>query len=84
MKKFVIFIFLLLSTSSVFAKTIDYRDIGSYPAGSENRPLNFGGFLTVYFNSVAEYENIPESYQYIALNFRNVEKNTPLYKALQK
>ncbi|NDK19935.1 S41 family peptidase [Candidatus Gracilibacteria bacterium] len=84
MKKFIIFIFLLLSTSSVFAKTIDYRNIDSYPAGSENRPLNFGGFLTVYFNSVAEYENIPESYQYIALNFRNVEKNTPLYRALQK
>lgn len=38
----------------------------------------------VYFNSIAEYENIPESYQYINLNFRNVEKNTPLYRALQK
>lgn len=38
----------------------------------------------MYFNSIAEYEGIPESYQYIHLNFRNVEKNTPLYKALQK
>lgn len=87
MKKFIIFFFLLLSLSGVFAKTamaMDYRDLSSYPAGSENRPLNFGGFLTVYFNSVGEYENIPESYQYIALNFRNVQKDTLLYKALQK
>lgn len=84
MKKILILLILLLSTSSVFAKTIDYRDISSYPAGSENRTLNFGGFLTVYFNSIGEYEGIPESYQYINLNFRNVEKNTPLYTALQK
>lgn len=85
MKKLIIsLLFLFLSLSSVSAKEIDYRDISSYPQGSENRPLNFGGFLTVYFNSIAEYENIPESYQYIALNFRNVEKNTPLYRALQK
>lgn len=40
--------------------------------------------MTVYFNSIAEYENIPESYQYIELNFLNVEKGTPLYTALQK
>ncbi|MDD2891659.1 MAG: S41 family peptidase [Candidatus Gracilibacteria bacterium] len=83
MKKIILLI-LLLSTTSVFAKNIDYRNINSYPIGSENRALNFGGFLTVYFNSIAAYENIPESYQYIALNFRNVEKGTPLYKALQK
>lgn len=84
MKKIIILLILLFSTSGTFAKTVDYRDISSYPAGSENRPLNFGGFLTVYFNSIAEYENIPESYQYISLNFRNVEKGTPLYSALQK
>lgn len=84
MKKIIIFLVLLLSAQNVFAKTIDYRDLSSYPAGSENRPLNFGGFLTVYFNSIAEYESIPESYQYIHLNFRNVQEDTPLYKALQK
>lgn len=84
MKKFIIFLVLLLSVQEVFAKAIDYRDLNSYPAGSENRPLNFGGFLTVYFNSIAEYEGVPESYQYIGLNFRNIQKNTPLYKALQK
>lgn len=85
MKKFIILFILLLSlTNGVFAKTVDYRDISSYPAGSENRVLNFGGFLTVYFNSIGDYEGIPESYQYISLNFRNVEKNTPLYTALQK
>lgn len=85
MKKIIIFLILILSTSSVFAKTLtNYRDIDSYPVGSENRILNFGGFLTVYFNSIAEYENIPESYQYIHLNFRNIERGTSLYKALQK
>ena len=85
MKKIIIFIILLLTTQGVFAKPIvDYRNINSYPVGSENRPLNFGGFLTVYFNSIGEYEGIPESYQYIGLNFRNITKDTPLYKALQK
>lgn len=87
MKKIIIVLILLLSTQWVWAKTTtitDYRNINSYPVGSENRPLTFGGFLTVYFNSVAEYENIPESYKYITLNFRNIEKNTPLYAALQK
>ena len=84
MKKFIILLLLLVSTQWVFAKTIDYRDISSYPVGSDNRPLNFGGFLTVYFNSIGRYENIPESYQYINLNFRNVKKDTPLYTALQK
>lgn len=38
----------------------------------------------MYFNSIAEYENIPESYQYIQLKFRNIRENTPLYRALQK
>lgn len=87
MKKIIILLLLLLSTQGVFAKTAtitDYRNLSSYPVGSENRALNFGGFLTIYFNSIAEYENIPESYQYIHLNFRNVEPNTALYKALQK
>lgn len=41
MKKIIIFLILLLSVQGVFAKTIDYRDIKSYPAGSENRSLNF-------------------------------------------
>lgn len=85
MKKIIVLLLIFLfSTQWAFAQSIDYRDIHSYPAGSENRPLNFGGFLTVYFNSIAEYEHIPESYQYINLNFRNVTKGTPLYKALQK
>lgn len=84
MKKLLTLILILLSTQGVLAKTMDYRDMGSYPIGSENRPLNFGGFLTVYFNSIGEYENIPESYQYIALNFRNIPSGTPLYRALQK
>lgn len=38
----------------------------------------------MYFNSVAEYEGIPESYRYIRLDFRNVKSGTPLYEALQK
>lgn len=87
MKKIIILLILLLSTQGVLAKSTaitDYRDIHSYPVGSENRALNFGGFLTVYFNSIAEYENIPESYKYISLNFRNIQKDTPLYTALQK
>ncbi len=87
MKKIIALIILLFSLGSSYvsaAEAIDYRNINSYPAGSENRPLNFGGFLTVYFNSIAEYEGIPESYKYIRLNFLNVGENTPLYQALQK
>ncbi len=85
MKKFFLAFFLvLLSFSSVSAKGFDYRDLANYPANSADKPLTFGGFLTVYFNSVGEYEGIPESYQYIGLNFSNIERNTPLYKALQK
>jgi hypothetical protein len=84
MKKLIFLFIFFITTQGVFAQNIDYRDIASYPAGSENRPLTFGGFLTVYFNSIAEYENIPESYKYIGLNFRNVEKDTKIYRALQK
>lgn len=85
MKKIVlILLFLLIFVPGNLTYATDYRDIDSYPAGSENRPLNFGGFLTVYFNSIAEYESIPESYRYIRLNFQNVKENTPLYSALQK
>ena len=84
MKKFLILLLLLISTQGVFAANIDYRDINSYPAGSEGRPLTFGGFLTVYFNSIGDYEGIPESYKYIALNYKNINPDTPLYKALQK
>lgn len=85
MKKFFLALFVvLLSFSSVSAKGFDYRDLANYPTGSADKPLTFGGFLTVYFNSVGEYEGIPESYQYIGLNFSNIERNTPLYKALQK
>lgn len=85
MKKFFLaFFIVLLSFSSVSAKGFDYRELSNYPVNSANRPLTFGGFLTVYFNSVGEYEGIPDSYQYIGLNFPNIEKNTPLYKALQK
>ncbi|MFA6090926.1 MAG: S41 family peptidase [Candidatus Gracilibacteria bacterium] len=84
MKKFLILLLLLISIQGVFAANIDYRDINSYPAGSEDRPLTFGGFLTVYFNSIGDYEGIPESYKYIALNYKNIDPDTPLYKALQK
>lgn len=85
MKKFFLsFLIIFLSFSSVLAKGFDYRELSNYPVNSANRPLTFGGFLTVYFNSVGEYEGIPESYQYIGLNFPNIERGTPLYKALQK
>ena len=86
-------IFLLILAGTLFlnifspvsaAVPVDYRNISSYPAGSSDRPLTFGGFLTVYFNSVAGYEGIPDSYKYIDLKFLNVEKGTPLYEALQK
>lgn len=85
MKKFLLSVCIfLLSVSFVWAKEFDYRDIASYPVWSADRPLTFGGFLTVYFNSVALYEGIPDSYQYIGLNFQNIRKDTPLYRALQK
>lgn len=85
MKKILSFIaalFLLVQTSGVFA--FDYSDIDAYPTGSATRVLNFGGFLTVYFNTIAQYEGIPDSYKYIQLNFTNVTPGTELYSALQK
>lgn len=87
MKNFLVSLLIFLSLfGSAFAetKTIDYTNISSYPVGSENRPLTSEGFLTVYFNAVADYEGVPESYQFTQLNFRNIKSGTPLYAALQK
>lgn len=44
--------------------------------------LNLGDFLTVYFQWVSK--EIPESYKYIDIKYENINKNTPLYKSLQK
>lgn len=41
MKKIIIFLILLLSAQAVSASAMDYRDIKSYPAGSEDRVLTF-------------------------------------------
>lgn len=46
------------------------------------RFLNFGEFFTIYFNTI--WSNIPKSYKYIKLNFKNIAHTWKVYDALQK
>jgi len=41
-------------------------------------------FLTQYFNTYSANKEIPKSYKYIQLNFKNINPNSEVYKALQK
>lgn len=51
-------------------------------ASKAERFLNFGEFFTVYFNTI--WSDIPESYKYIKLNFKNINHTWKVYEALQK
>lgn len=44
--------------------------------------LNFWEFLTIYFNTI--WSQVPKSYQYINLDFKNIEPTSNIYSALQK
>lgn len=44
--------------------------------------LNFGEFFTVYFDTI--WSDIPQSYKYIKLNFKNINNTWKVYNALQK
>ena len=44
--------------------------------------LNFGEFFTVYFDTI--WSDIPPSYKYIKLNFKNINQTWKIYTALQK
>jgi len=44
--------------------------------------LNFGEFFTIYFNTI--WSDIPQSYKYIKLNFKNIIQTWKIYDALQK
>jgi len=47
-----------------------------------NKSLTYQDFFIQYFDTLGE--NLPQSYKYIQLNYKNIEKNTPIYKSLQK
>lgn len=44
--------------------------------------LNFGEFFTAYFDTI--WSDIPKSYKYIKLNFKNINQTWKIYDALQK
>ncbi|MFZ2912299.1 MAG: S41 family peptidase [Candidatus Absconditicoccaceae bacterium] len=44
--------------------------------------LNFGEFFTAYFDTIGS--DIPKSYKYIKLNFKNINQTGKIYDALQK
>ncbi len=46
------------------------------------RFLSFGEFFTIYFNTI--WSDIPKSYKYIKLNFKNIPQTWKVYDALQK
>lgn len=46
--------------------------------------LSLEQFLTSYFNVLIQDEDIPDSYRYIHLKYKNIPATTKLYKTLQK
>lgn len=44
--------------------------------------LNFADFFTVYFDTI--WADIPQSYKYIKLNFKNINQDSKVYPSLQK
>lgn len=44
--------------------------------------LNFGEFFTTYFDTI--WSDVPKSYKYIKLNFKNLTQSWKVYDALQK
>jgi len=70
------------AAASETQEATDILNLKQYSATQLKNTLNFQGFFTLYFSIVGE--NLPKSYQYIGLKFKNVAKDTPLYGALQK
>lgn len=56
--------------------------IFSIAASKAEHFLNFWEFITIYFNTI--WSQIPQSYKYIKLNFKNIDPNSEVYSALQK
>ncbi len=69
MKKSKIFTIILLLTLSISISKAEYF-------------LNFGEFFTIYFNTI--WADIPKSYKYIKLNFKNLAQTWRVYDAIQK
>ncbi|HRX63740.1 MAG TPA: S41 family peptidase [Candidatus Absconditabacterales bacterium] len=58
---------------------IGFSNIG---ISSAQNFLNFGEFLTVYFEGISE--DVPNTWKYIDVEYDNVRKGTALYQSLQK
>ncbi|MDD2486744.1 MAG: S41 family peptidase [Candidatus Gracilibacteria bacterium] len=71
-----------VNLGQVDASSGDYLDRARYSKNQINSALTVKGLFQLYYNIIGE--GISPGYKYIKLNYKNVEKGTNLYDALQK
>lgn len=73
---------LTVTATTNTTESSDLLDITKYNPAKLDTNLTVRQLLYVYFSAIGE--GIPESYQYIKLEFTNVHPGTSIYRALQK
>ena len=63
-------------------KIENYLDKSNYSEAQLQNTLTIKGLFILYYNLIGEW--IPETYKYIELKYKNLDKSSLIYDALQK